>query len=99
MSKAKQAPVKKVPQRTCVACRTVGGKRGLIRLVRRPDGTVVVDETGRLPGRGAYLCRKEECWRQGPARLEYALKTSLSPADKEKLAARGRELMAEDPEG
>ena len=87
-----------VPQRTCVACRTVGGKRGLIRLVRRPDGDVVLDETGRLPGRGAYLCRKAECWAQGPARLEYALKTRLSPESKALLAEQGRALVSENNE-
>ena len=90
-----KAAARKVPQRTCVACRTVGGKRGLIRLVRRPDGSVAVDETGRLPGRGAYLCRKPECWQAGAARLEYSLKIRLSPADKEALIARGKELVAE----
>ena len=90
-----QSVVKKLPQRTCIACRTVGGKRGLIRLVRQPDGTVAVDETGRLPGRGAYLCCKAECWQQGAAKLDYALKTKLSAADKEKLIARGKELVSE----
>ncbi len=87
--------IKKVPQRTCVTCRTVGGKRGLIRFVRQPDGSVVVDETGRLPGRGAYLCRKQECLQDGPSRLEHSLKTKILAADKEKLLARGRELIAE----
>jgi predicted RNA-binding protein YlxR (DUF448 family) len=92
MKKDKPAD-RKPPQRTCVTCRTVGGKRGLIRLVRRPDGSVEVDETGRLAGRGAYLCRKEECWRQAASRIEYSLKIRLSPADRERLAARGRELL------
>lgn len=93
----KGTSTKKLPQRTCVACRTIGGKRGLIRLVRRPDGSVAVDETGRLPGRGAYLCRKAECWQNGAGKLEYSLKIRLSPADKESLIARGKELVAESP--
>ncbi len=33
----------------------------LVRIVRAPDGTVSVDETGKRSGRGAYLCRSEEC--------------------------------------
>ena len=43
------------PVRTCVACRLEAGKRDLVRLVRRPDGTIEVDRTGRMAGRGAYL--------------------------------------------
>jgi uncharacterized protein len=49
------------PRRTCVVCREVRGKRELVRLVRRPDGAVAVDARGRLPGRGAYVCRGAEC--------------------------------------
>ena len=53
---------KHVPHRTCVACRTVRPKRELVRAVRTPDGEVLVDETGKLSGRGAYLCRQRSCW-------------------------------------
>ena len=53
---------KHVPQRTCIACRQAKSKRELIRLVRTPEGTLVVDETGRQNGRGAYLCRERTCW-------------------------------------
>ncbi|HEX5501022.1 MAG TPA: YlxR family protein [Thermomicrobiales bacterium] len=56
---------KHVPQRTCVACRETGAKRGLIRLVRTPEGTVEVDPTGKRNGRGAYLCARMSCWRRG----------------------------------
>ena len=49
------------PHRTCVVCRRVRGKRELVRLVRRPDGHVVVDRAARMPGRGAYLCDGPEC--------------------------------------
>ena len=51
-----------VPQRTCVACRQTGAKRGLVRVVRGPDGSVTVDPTGKKSGRGAYLCQSPECW-------------------------------------
>ena len=53
---------KHVPQRTCVACKTTGAKRGLVRVVRLTDGSVEVDESGKKSGRGAYLCRTTECW-------------------------------------
>ena len=53
---------KHVPQRTCIVCRTVQGKRELVRLVRTPEGQLVVDKTGKQNGRGAYLCRQRSCW-------------------------------------
>ena len=53
---------KHVPQRTCIACRQAQGKRELIRLVRTPEGQLVIDETGKRNGRGAYLCRQKTCW-------------------------------------
>jgi len=69
------------PQRTCVACRTVRPKRELVRVVRTPEGRVMVDDTGKRSGRGAYLCRQRLCWETALAqrRLNYALKTTLTP--------------------
>lgn len=52
---------RKVPIRTCVSCRSSSGKKELIRIVRAADGQVRVDPTGKLPGRGAYLCGAKEC--------------------------------------
>ena len=49
------------PRRTCIACREVRGKDQLVRLVRLPAGTVVVDAPGTGPGRGAYVCRGTGC--------------------------------------
>lgn len=67
---------KRIPQRTCVGCRQVGGKRELVRLVRTAEETVEVDETGKRPGRGTYLCRRRACWETAlqKRRLEHALK-------------------------
>jgi uncharacterized protein len=77
---ARGARPKHVPQRTCIACRTTGAKRGLVRVVRGTDGTVEVDDTGKKSGRGAYLCKTQECWNKavGGKVLEYALKTPIS---------------------
>ncbi len=44
-----------------MACRTSRAKRELVRIVRTPDGEVRVDPTGRLAGRGAYVCADEAC--------------------------------------
>ena len=53
---------KHAPQRTCVGCRTTSSKRAFVRVVRTPEGTVEVDESGRRNGRGAYLCAQATCW-------------------------------------
>lgn len=47
--------LKKIPMRTCVVTKEKLPKSDLIRIVKTPDGQVVVDETGKLNGRGAYL--------------------------------------------
>ena len=49
------------PERLCVGCREKHPKGELIRIVRAPSGDVSIDATGRSPGRGAYLCPREEC--------------------------------------
>jgi predicted RNA-binding protein YlxR (DUF448 family) len=49
------------PVRTCVACRQEAGKAELVRLVRRPDGSVELDRTGKLSGRGAYIHPRSDC--------------------------------------
>jgi len=77
--------VKHIPQRTCVGCRTVQAKRSLIRIVRTPEG-VRPDPTGKQPGRGAYLHDQRSCWERGlRGALANALKTEISPADRELL--------------
>ena len=55
-------PARRVPTRSCVACRTSRPKRDLVRIVRTPDGQMKIDDSGRLAGRGAYLCRDATCW-------------------------------------
>lgn len=52
--------VRKIPMRTCVITREKYEKKDLIRVVRTPDGSVVVDTTGKLNGRGAYLKKDKE---------------------------------------
>lgn len=52
---------KKIPIRQCVACREHREKLQLARVVRKPDGQVVYDGRGKVPGRGAYLCRNVAC--------------------------------------
>jgi len=85
VSAKKGKPVKHVPQRTCVGCRTVLPKRTLVRVVRRPEG-VMVDPSGKLAGRGAYLHSQRTCWERGlKGALANALKTPLEPEDRQRL--------------
>jgi predicted RNA-binding protein YlxR (DUF448 family) len=74
---------KRQPQRTCVVCREAKDKRELIRIVRTPEGKVVLDPTGKANGRGAYLCRQTDCLEKGlrKGRLAQALKITLSTED------------------
>jgi len=94
MGKNTQAKVKHVPLRTCVACRTTGAKRGLVRIVRTPQGGVEVDPTGKAAGRGAYLCRRRQCWQEALRRegLARALRVKMWDADIDKLKAFVEEL-------
>jgi len=77
---------KHVPKRTCIACRQVAGKRGLVRLVHTEEG-VRIDPSGKLPGRGAYVHPNQECWRAAldGNRIQQALRTKLSAADRQFL--------------
>lgn len=60
--------MKKLPQRTCIGCNTQKLKKDLIRIVKDKDGNINIDRTGKMNGRGAYLCKNKEC-------LEKAIKS------------------------
>ena len=97
-------PARRVPLRTCVVCRTKTAKRDLVRIVLTPGGACIVDETGKQPGRGAYLCHRPECWERAVSgnRLSHSLRAEISGADREHLATVGAMLSAqraaEEPE-
>jgi predicted RNA-binding protein YlxR (DUF448 family) len=84
-----------------VACRQVRPKPELIRLVRIFDGSVEVDTGGKGLGRGAYLCQSPACWETGlkGGRLEYALRTTLTPDNREQLIRYGNDLVRESISG
>lgn len=77
MPAARSHHQRREPQRTCVGCREVQGKRSMIRVVRSPDG-IKIDLTGKLAGRGAYIHDRRTCW-------EEAIKASLGRALRVKL--------------
>jgi len=73
------AEAKKRPERMCVACREMKDKRQLIRIVRTPEGVVMVDPTGKMSGRGAYICPNELCFKRAAKShaLDKVLKTKI----------------------
>lgn len=52
--------MKHIPMRSCIVCRESKDKSELLRVVRRPDGSIVIDQTGQS-GRGAYVCKHGDC--------------------------------------
>ncbi|MDX1994414.1 MAG: YlxR family protein [bacterium] len=86
--KSTQPHRKPVPIRTCVVCRSKDAKRTLVRLVRTETG-VVVDPSGKMNGRGAYLCDRLSCWERAVKTdiLNKALKTTLTTEDRERLSS------------
>lgn len=74
------------PQRTCVVCREKKDKRGLTRLVIA-DAKLQIDESGKMNGRGAYLCGRPACWELAAARplMDRALRVELSHDDRSYL--------------
>ena len=56
------ARMRKLPLRMCVGCREMKIKKELIRIVRSPDGEILVDSTGKKSGRGAYVCPDLQCF-------------------------------------
>ena len=81
--------MKKKPQRSCVSCRTVRDKNELLRVVVTPEGDVVYDPTGKMSGRGAYLCPDEKCITtelKKAAKLSKGLKKPLSDEEIKELA-------------
>jgi predicted RNA-binding protein YlxR (DUF448 family) len=73
--------VKKVPLRRCAGCSEQKSKKEFVRVVRTPEGDIILDDTGKANGRGAYLCKNGECVElaQKKRRLEGALKTKVPP--------------------
>ena len=73
--------VKKIPQRQCVGCRTKRDKRDLLRIVKTPEGEIVLDATGKKSGRGAYVCPDPACLKKARKNrsLERAFDTAIPP--------------------
>lgn len=82
---------KRIPQRQCMGCRERKAKRDMIRVVRGTDGTVSLDFSGKLNGRGAYICPDPACLQK--ARKAKSLERSLEvPIPEEVYERLAREM-------
>jgi len=52
---------KKIPMRQCVGCRDMKEKKEMMRIIKTPEGEILLDVTGKQNGRGAYICARQEC--------------------------------------
>ena len=78
---------KKIPLRMCVGCMEHKPKKELIRIVRTPEGEIEIDLTGKLSGRGSYICPNEACLEKAvkSKKIERALECKISDEQYERL--------------
>lgn len=81
------ARTRKIPLRMCVGCREMKNKKELIRIVRTPDGSIEIDQSGKKSGRGAYICPQLDCLQQAlkGKNLQKALEHDIPDGVIEKL--------------
>lgn len=90
--------VKKIPLRQCLGCRQMKPKTDLVRVVKTPQGDIKIDKQGKLPGRGAYLCKEENCLKKTmkSRALERGFSKAIDPKIFEELTLQlAREEVAE----
>lgn len=73
--KENKTVTKKIPERKCTGCQGRFPKSSLIRVLRTPEGSIVLDLTGKKSGRGAYICKNASCLKK--ARKARRLESSL----------------------
>ncbi len=78
---------KKTPTRRCTGCGEHFPKNTLIRIVRTPEAQIMLDATGKLNGRGAYICKSAACLKKArkTARLESSLDCKIPDEVYERL--------------
>lgn len=77
--------------RTCAGCGKKAAKADLLRIVRQNDGTALLDPSGKMPGRGAYVC-SQRCLEEalGKRKLDRALRHAVREENAELLTAEYR---------
>ena len=74
-----EVTVRKQPMRRCTGCGEHFPKKELIRILRTPEGDIVIDEVGKRSGRGAYICKSAVCLKKArkAKRLEASLECTI----------------------
>ena len=72
--------MKKIPLRRCIGCFKSKPKNELYRIVKTPEGEILLDKTGKKNGRGAYICSNKDCLEKAikAKRLEKEFETKIS---------------------
>ena len=75
----KQRMNKKIPLRQCIGCGEMKSKKEMMRVLKTPEGPIVLDVTGKKNGRGAYLCMSADCLKKARKNkgLERSFKMSI----------------------
>jgi predicted RNA-binding protein YlxR (DUF448 family) len=85
---------KKIPMRQCLGCNAHKPKKEMIRVVRLPDGGVVLDLKGKVSGRGAYICPDKNCFKK--ARKSKRIENTLECEIREDIYDAMEEMISED---
>ncbi len=85
---------KSQPLRQCTGCGEMKPKQSLIRVVRSPEGNISLDRSGKLNGRGAYICNNVECYKKAVKgrRFEKAFSMQIPEAVSEQIAKELEEI-------
>lgn len=83
---------KQIPVRQCIGCRKMKPKNEMVRIIRTPDNDICLDKTGRMNGRGAYICLNLDCYKKAvrSKAIERALKQEIPDDIYEAI---GKEMM------
>lgn len=78
---------KKIPLRQCVGCNEMKSKKEMLRVLKTTEEEVILDTTGKMNGRGAYLCKNAECLKKAIKHkgLERSLKMEIAKGVYERL--------------
>ena len=79
--------MKKIPQRSCVVCRAQKNKDDLLRIVKNKENQIKIDNIGKEPGRGAYICYSKECLEKAKQskKIEKALEAKIEEETYEQI--------------
>ena len=79
--------IKKIPERRCISCNEKKEKNSLLRIVRTTENKIEIDLTGKKNGRGAYICKNEDCLNKAikQKKLEKVFETNIEEDVYEKI--------------